>query len=78
MMGSYIYWHTTSQDANDTLYREHLFMVALAIVVKSHLKTVCLNNIHLNICVRSLSVSFFIEKEPHKQLRMKRKRKGER
>ncbi len=28
--------------------------------------------------VRSLSVSFFIEKEPHKQLRMKRKRKGER
>jgi hypothetical protein len=31
-----------------------------------------------NGCVRSLSVSFFIEKEPHKQLRMKRKRKGER
>ncbi len=29
-------------------------------------------------CVRSLSVSFFIEKEPRKQLRMKRKRKGER
>ncbi len=28
--------------------------------------------------VRSLSVSFFIEKEPHKQLRMKRKRRGER
>jgi hypothetical protein len=28
--------------------------------------------------VRSLSVSFFIEKEPRKQLRMKRKRKGER
>ena len=28
-------------------------------------------------CVRSLSVSFFIEKELHKQLRMKRKRKGE-
>jgi hypothetical protein len=28
--------------------------------------------------VRPLSVSFFIEKEPHKQLRMKRKRKGER
>ena len=28
--------------------------------------------------VRSLSVSFLIEKEPHKQLRMKRKRKGER
>ena len=27
--------------------------------------------------VRSLSVSFFIEKEPRKQLRMKRKRKGE-
>jgi hypothetical protein len=31
-----------------------------------------------NLTVRSLSVSFFIEKEPHKQLRMKRKRKGER
>ncbi len=30
------------------------------------------------IFVRSLSVSFFIEKEPHKQLRMKRKRRGER
>jgi hypothetical protein len=30
------------------------------------------------VYVRSLSVSFFIEKEPHKQLRMKRKRKGER
>ncbi len=30
------------------------------------------------VSVRSLSVSFFIEKEPHKQLRMKRKRKGER
>jgi hypothetical protein len=28
--------------------------------------------------VRSLSVSFFIEKEPHNQPRMKRKRKGER
>ncbi len=28
--------------------------------------------------VRSLSVSFFIEKEPRKQLRMKRKRRGER
>jgi hypothetical protein len=28
--------------------------------------------------VRSLSVSFFIEKEPHKKLRMKRKRRGER
>ena len=28
--------------------------------------------------VRSLSVSFFIEKELHKQPRMKRKRKGER
>ncbi len=28
--------------------------------------------------VWSLSVSFFIEKEPHKQLRMKRKRRGER
>jgi hypothetical protein len=28
--------------------------------------------------VRSLSVSFFIEKELCKQLRMKRKRKGER
>jgi hypothetical protein len=30
------------------------------------------------LIVRSLSVSFFIEKEPHKQLRMKRKRRGER
>jgi hypothetical protein len=30
------------------------------------------------ITVWSLSVSFFIEKEPHKQLRMKRKRRGER
>ncbi len=30
------------------------------------------------VAVRSLSVSFFIEKEPHKQLRMKRKRRGER
>jgi hypothetical protein len=30
------------------------------------------------LLVRPLSVSFFIEKEPHKQLRMKRKRKGER
>ncbi len=28
--------------------------------------------------VRSLSISSFIEKEPHKQLRMKRKRRGER
>jgi hypothetical protein len=32
----------------------------------------------LKMHVRPLSVSFFIEKEPHKQLRMKRKRKGER
>jgi hypothetical protein len=34
--------------------------------------------ISISLPVRSLSVSFFIEKEPHKQLRMKRKRKGER
>jgi hypothetical protein len=33
---------------------------------------------HDTAIVRPLSVSFFIEKEPHKQLRMKRKRKGER
>jgi hypothetical protein len=33
---------------------------------------------HFTVPVRSLSVSFFIEKEPHKQLRMKRKRRGER
>jgi hypothetical protein len=32
----------------------------------------------LSATVRSLSVSFFIEKGLHKQLRMKRKRKGER
>ncbi len=33
---------------------------------------------YIHTSVRPLSVSFFIEKEPHKQLRMKRKRKGER
>ncbi len=36
------------------------------------------HNIDMFQCVQSLSVSSFIEKEPHKQLRMKRKRKGER
>jgi hypothetical protein len=52
-----------------------------SLLSSSIFSTPLLSTLLLNLCpwdtVRSLSVSFFIEKEPRKQLRMKRKRKGE-
>ncbi len=54
-----------------------MFDLLVAALPEKHLSQV-MDIIKAIPAVRSLSVSFFIEKEPHKQLRMKRKRGGER